>query len=599
MFRASLLRRLSVVATVVPPNFSSSADVAFYFPRFQPATHLSAAGIPELQEALGLLASETLHVRGKEEGPSKRPSPPLAVKRWVSSADKTKCLDLLDRGAAILESAGGLQSPAVRSLLRPIYATRFEMLFGTAHLPRPTHTPPGAGGVVHGSGRGPAAYRGGALHIPKHVLYHSSRLLLSPEGWSLGEGGSLEPAAIDTDCVVLAHFVKAFCLLHTRPFHQLPPAPASAAAARVSSIKKSRGPKDNPYATPSSSWALDVGGPAPMTLAIALERLDQLRARVAAAAQQAGEDGGFPVVSWRFHEPKLLLLKAMLTIPSTGHLLHAKQLVDEAARSVHQLKRRKHILLDGLKDGERPAEPELGLFLLAQAEIMARVWDWGGGKPGTLKKVACGTGETHVVAGELDEDVMDAFENAAGFYAAPFSSTIKADGIMDLSLLPERQFEVHAYVVCVLSLASVLMNAPRAAKGGAGPSDIIFADSARLRPITVEEARKTVGHLLERALQLTRGLYPEQRDHPLAAHILTVMACLYADTRDYLYASGLFESARRGVAAQYGGLLSPEGVFVEKLRYEFLAGVGSAEEAKTAGHEIVQHLKQMDALPVQ
>lgn len=745
MFRASFLFRLSLLATCAPPHFASSTDIAFYFPRFQPSTHVQSAGIPEIKEAVALLASQTIqvalpspadldrsHWRQREEGTHAHRL--VKSKRWLSVgkafsreshssaasvsassiAEKTMCLQLIDRGIDILECAGGLEVSAIREVLLPLYATKWELLQGTAHLPRPTfdYTTYASGSTARGSGsvgHSSTCYRGGVLHVPKHILYHTSRVLVKDDHWSLESGGFLSPQKIDTDCMVLAHFVKAFSLLHTRPFNQssaksnpaTSPTYSGSGQRQGGSLKSTHsGSRFTPHSYASankSSWSLTIennggGDKGIMTLEIALKRVDQLIERCKAAMQEASKkkkttadgasssatpgssnghaegreggeaplpDSGWDVLdSWKFYIPKLLLLKAILTIGYSGHLLHAKKCVDEAAAYVHGLQKRSHILLDGLREGERPAEPELGMFLLAQAEMMARIWNWGGGKLIQARKTSTreeddsssssrGNGETNAMVAELDEDVFEAFDNSAGFYAAPFTSNTKADGIMDLSLVAEREFEVHAYAVCVLSLATVILGVPRVASTSNSvvaslfashtgskqkesppmfsavhqdskpvflsqqlfslhppllsldcPSLITFSDSSRLRPFSVEEARRMAGVLLKRALELVRALYPDDRDHPLAVQILTAMACLYADTRDYLYASGLFESARRGTYMHYGGPRSIEGIFVDKLRYEFLAGVGSEEEAKTAGHEIVQHLREVDQLPV-
>lgn len=729
MFRISLPSRLALLATTFPPYFTSSADVAFYFPRFQPSTHVSSAGIPEINEALSLLSSQSVKVALQPEADQEqshwrqssyddRVDSLVETTRWLhvgktaskdasctssssSVANKTKCLQLLDRGIEILESAGGLHANGIRSVLLPLYVTKWEILQGTSHLPRPTFdyaayaSAPTSKGGVSSAAHSSSCYRGGVMHIPKHILYHSSRAILSVDSWSLEKGGSLLPACIDTDCMTLAHFVKAFSILHTRPFNQSSsklntsiPSAKSGSSHGISIKSSSHGAGAGggsrvPHPSPSqkSQWSLMVevedGKKACMTLEIALERVDQLIERCHAAIREVKKEmvsktsvstvasdlstssrsgdhleGGVsslsesPSVSmraWKFYVPKLLLLKAMLTIGSSGHLLHAKKYVDEAAAYVHGLQKRSHILLDGLREGERPAEPELGLFLLAQAEMMARIWNWGEGKMLKSPKSSSSSKAPEMVA-ELDEDVFEAFDNAGGFYAAPFTTNTKADGIMDLSVVSQREFEVHAYAVCLLSLATVILGVPRVANASSStaasllvssanakgsspvfsavhqdkkpvflpqqlfslsppflsldrPCSTIFSDSSRLRPFSVEEARRMAGVLLKRALELVRGLYPDDRDHPLAIQILSTMACLYADTRDYLYASGLFESARRGTYVCYGGPLSIESIFLNKLRYEFLAGVGSEEEAKTAAHEIIQHLKEVDQLP--
>lgn len=423
--------------------------------------------------------------------------------------------------------------------------------------------------------------------MTKHVMTEAACLLQREEDWALGGGKDeelLSPQRIDVDCVILGHYVKAFAACFQQPFHVItPPTPS------VSSLK--------------SKSKSRTGAEYPLPATVALERVDQLIARCEGAMRAKAATSVSPD-SWKFYIPKLLLMKAILHISHTGHLLQAKQMVDAAASVVHDYRAFTNPLLNGLKT--RESEPEMGLFMLAQAELMARIWNWGN-ETAPVERV------------QVDEDVLEAFDNAAGFYAAPYSSNTHADGIMDVEKVKERAFEVHAYVVCLLSLVNnVLLRCPRPPgttshdrpvfcpqqqfslysplTSVVSPSLISFTDSSRLEAFSVEKARKMAGRMLERGLQLSRALYDDEPHHPLTCSILAAMACLYADTRDYLYASGLFEAARKGLVKQYGGSLSPEVMFLDKLRYEFLAGVGSNDEAATAAHDIVQRLKLMDQL---
>ncbi|EPY23783.1 hypothetical protein STCU_07458 [Strigomonas culicis] len=325
-----------------------------------------------------------------------------------------------------------------------------------------------------------------------------------------------------------------------------------------------------------------------------MERLQELQRLCAEADKVHGAT--HPELRW--HLPKLQLLRGLLTVPLTGHLVHAQQQLQQATQTVHQFRARRSPLLEGLKP--REPEPELGLYLLAEAALGARVFNWD-----------------LVAPGEADAAALRRFDEAAQFYAAPFDTAIDADGIADAGQLRDREMEVLAYNSCLTAAGSFLLNAPRppATNPRDGPvflpkqvfqmdpilsvgtsSDIIFSQVQDPEPLSVAAGRRRAGEALERALQLNRGLLPEQRHNAPAAATLQAMACLYADTRDYLYATGLFETANKTVAEVYGPT-SLEQAHVHKLRYEFLAGVGSEEEAKAASHEVVHLLKRLDQMP--
>lgn len=82
---------------------------------------------------------------------------------------------------------------------------------------------------------------------------------------------------------------------------------------------------------------------------------------------------------FRWSVPKLLLLKALLIMASTGNLFLAQSLIDDAAELVFQMtaKANQPSLITSLQG--RDYEAELGLFMCAQAEIASRIFNWNNG----------------------------------------------------------------------------------------------------------------------------------------------------------------------------------------------------------------------------
>ncbi|CAC9439523.1 conserved hypothetical protein [Leishmania infantum JPCM5] len=607
MLRRTLRCCADVRHTSVPSFMQHPVEMAFYFPRFHPDTHVNAAGIPELIDAVGLMTRHSRPSRAEStaftstsaaESAMSRALPPTRWTTTVSATaqpttdaavaeaqkDNAKSLLLLERGIDILNSVGGVRNPTVANLLRPLYAARFEMLNGSEHLPRSEYAK--------------------RMHVPKAILQQAAPLLYY-DAWDKSDVQQL-----DTSCVLVGHFMKAFCALHPRPFHPVAaPATSGGAGSSQTSSTTTTASSSSSNATSSSSaqsppkgalgpaeWKMAVGDDgegAYLTLSIVQDRVEELLRLATAAYDKHGSTR--PELRWL--RPKLLVLKGLLTIPLTGHLLHAQRCIEEAANYVDALTKRKNLLLDGLK--ERTHEPELGLYMLLQAEIAARVFDWD------------------VAPGQVDGDVVNMFTDAAGYYADPPNTTLDGDAIMSESKLAEQRFEVEAYTCCLRSYAAFLLGAPRPKATTtrdspvflakqlfslnplltvATSSSLIFSDVRNVSELPLDMCRRRTGEALDRALKLNRMLYPDFRQNAPAASTLMTMACMYADTRDYLYATGLFESANKAVTYNFGDT-SLEHVFLQKLRYEFLAGVGSEQEANTASHEVVHLLKRMDALP--
>ncbi|EKF32861.1 hypothetical protein MOQ_003276 [Trypanosoma cruzi marinkellei] len=548
MFNPTYRRLTAITDTCLPTNFVHATDLAFYFPRFQPRVHLRPNGIPELQDALALLQP----VEGASQRRWSKPNA-MSTQEWGKCCDKA--LVLLDRAEEIMKNVGGLKNFSTADVLRSICAVKFELLNGVEHLPRSDY----------------------AKHVNTYrtILKQAGGLLFFNDCWDKSD-----VQQIDTACVIVSHFVRAFCALHQKPFH----------AKQEDGIKKKYGN--------ISAWSMVIdeakeNGENILTLPMVMDRVDELLKLSRKAAETHAEKN--PDLRWNV--PKLLLIKGILTIPLTGHLGHAQEHINEAAKLVYESLRRKQPILDGLL--ARKQEPELGLFMLVQAEMAARVFDWS------------------VSPNEVDKGVMKMFEAAAKFYSSPYNTALDADGIMSADGIEERRFETDAYASCLLSYGTFLLGAPRPPGTSrhdtpvflpnqlftmspictvSTSSDIIFSDVREPASMAIDLVRKRTGETLERALEINRNLYPEHKQNPKAGWTLLAMASLYADMRDYLYATGLFSSAEKALVGNYGNN-SLERLLALKLRYEFLAGVGSEQEAKTAAHEVVQLLRQMDSIP--
>lgn len=161
MFLRTSRPLLSVCA--IPLGSFSAMDLAFYYPRFQPATHLPVhTGLPEVQQAVAALA----------EGPS----------------SANKALPLLARCQDIFENIGPHMAP-VSAMHRPTVAARIQL---AKQIPRPTLA------------------QASIPHFEKWVLENACRALSSSaEVWNRDD-----LVEFDVSCLLLAQFVESFCKLN-------------------------------------------------------------------------------------------------------------------------------------------------------------------------------------------------------------------------------------------------------------------------------------------------------------------------------------------------------------------------------------------------
>ncbi|CCW69729.1 unnamed protein product [Phytomonas sp. Hart1] len=595
MLRRSFSQLFPITGTCVPSNLHSSTDIAFFFPRFQPATHVSAMGIPEIQDALHALHPDQASLSVSVPRLTIPEGQMEICTRWTTAAvrpgmlndtpqqlaqrlrDREKGLILLERGIDILENLGGLKTPvgSIAQTLRALYAVRFELLNGTEHLPRPEY-------AKH-------------LHVQKMILRQSARLLYYNENWDRSDLHQL-----DTACVILAHFIKAFCALHQKPFHK---SPQPVSSSNIIGKKAASSEKNPDAVAPKRSkpsvrdWQLCVNDPehpeAVLTLPMVMKYLDEC----IILSKETYKKHGDATPNLRWLPPKLYVLKALLNIPLTGNLFFSSQYVDKALQIVDEMTSRPTPLLNALNDCQQ--EPETGLFMLIKAELNERIFDWD------------------LSPGEVDTVILQEFTQASNFFSTPFESSINADGILSAAHVHERWYETQAYATSLGSYATFLLNAPRplttSSRDAAvflpkqtfdinplrvveSSSDVIYSDVKDPIKFSIEKCRRLTGEAFDRALKVNRMVFSEYKNNAQAGWILLGMACMYADMRDYLYATGLFESAGKCIEQNYGATSMEMGL-MQKLRYEFLAGVGSEEEAKGASHSVIRLLKGLDSLP--
>lgn len=109
---------------------------------------------------------------------------------------------------------------------------------------------------------------------------------------------------------------------------------------------------------------------------------------------------------------------------------------------------------------------------------------------------------------------------------------------------------------------------------------------AEMMAIEEKIAKRKAQMYLERALKINRKV-AEDTQNAKAGWILRSLACLYAELKDYLYASGLFNSSLKIMQSTYGER-SLEAIGVLKLMERFQRIIGSQKEAEVTQRQIEQ-----------
>lgn len=295
--------------------------------------------------------------------------------------------------------------------------------------------------------------------------------------------------------------------------------------------------------------------------------------------------------SLKYVPVKLTVLKAIITVALDGNLATAQSLIMSAAGIVEEWGQKRHLL------GDVNQDPILGILMLLNAEISARIFNWTGYQRNE----------------SVDNDVLLKFQQACEFYSGRFASPTEVDGIMNpkaesISTYTKGQTASEDlilrdhYSTCLLSFGNFLLSAPRSnpketifAKGEAfcrnaittiaSGTDMMFDDCRVPTLLKVQTARKQAEVAFDRALKINRMLLPDNKHNEKAGWMLMSMACCFGDLRDYLYATGLMSNATNTFREVYGEL-SEEHMFLLKLEERLLNGMGSAKEAETRRNRI-------------
>lgn len=229
------------------------------------------------------------------------------------------------------------------------------------------------------------------------------------------------------------------------------------------------------------------------------------------------------------------------------------------------------------------APQQHGLFGAMQAEFSARQWDWQFGP------------------GFVDEHVASAMKGAHQHYSALFGHPSYPDDRRD-PIESVQGFEDlrDNFATALITAAQFYLHAPHEKPGddwmppellSYSPIMILPAGSTLVRessvklPLPHSEATRQALHLSERALKVNRSLFPDQRDNLKAAEILRTMGVAYADLQDYLYATGMWNNAKRIYDRHYGPH-SRESMDTMRLLERFQRKVGSTKEADATKHQM-------------
>ena len=364
-------------------------------------------------------------------------------------------------------------------------------------------------------------------NIHKMILRDTSDILKNPE---LLKNEKFDLGVFDSTCVVLSNYTHAAATL----------------------IK-----------------AQQVGGVSHPSLdpeAASMEAVSKIAGELSSLATRIGKSGKEPVNKEIYRTaPRLRAMEALLVIGATGDVQKAQMLVQDAASNAdHQT-------------NDNASIEETGLYAALQAELMDRL---AGGMWGP---------------DSMDEECYLKMRTAMDFYENYFQDIYKRRG-GDLAIDMEGKEGLRsAYCGSLISASQIYMTVPREdAKDQFFPPHLATTSLFRTMPVPagsrpmIEQSRrhtvkpgtgKKAGQvMLERALKVNRKLYAEDRNNDGAIVTLRTLACVYAELKDYLYASGLFRTAEKAVIANYGEN-SYERLELLHVIEHFQRRIGSVNEA--------------------
>jgi hypothetical protein len=205
----------------------------------------------------------------------------------------------------------------------------------------------------------------------------------------------------------------------------------------------------------------------------------------------------------------------------------------------------------------------------------------------------------------VDSEVEAAYHRLQDWFTQHFEPN-KPEGAATMDAT-RRILLRDGYSMFLLSFASMYQELPRM-----DPNDQSFAPGTRLStspfvhvpcaatdpaqivrlkttgtclPCGTQRARKLATAYADRALRVNRKIFPTARNNSRAAAALRSLGVCFTDVRDYLYASGMFNSAERAFEELYGRV-SEENIELLQLTHRMQVVLKNDREAEATFHKL-------------
>jgi hypothetical protein len=128
------------------------------------------------------------------------------------------------------------------------------------------------------------------------------------------------------------------------------------------------------------------------------------------------------------------------------------------------------------------------------------------------------------------------------------------------------------------------------------PSVVVNLKSAgTCIPCATQRAQKLATAYADRAMRINRKIFPDSRNNARAASALRALAINFTDVRDYLYASGMFNSAERTFEALYGRA-SEEMIELLMLQHRMQTVLKNDREAEATWNKLQEVQAEFETL---
>jgi hypothetical protein len=280
------------------------------------------------------------------------------------------------------------------------------------------------------------------------------------------------------------------------------------------------------------------------------------------------------------------MLKAILNLPLTGDLWKSSLELQSMLDYLFQRNNAKNSGYNLLKqDFEYTMDDELGLVSLMDAEVLARRFGW------------CRYPEPI-----MDKTIADRYKAATVHFSSRFERVSPSNDYMHFNKMEDDteldRWYRESYTTTMTSYANFLLSIPReepngvfgdrelfmisrfqyVALGGEGPQPPTECEEPL--KYSLGQTQKNANTALDNCLKMNRALFPDDKMNPKAGWILLALGCSFGDMRDYMYATGLLNSAKNTFFECYGEY-SEEYLHLLQVEERMFRGLGSTEEAET------------------